>query len=224
MSRGRRIGRIKNIPPTKETAEKYLSVWLSGDLYNHIEKFPKLDPVTFFGKNGKIHLEIGCGTGEFIGDLASESPQDLFLGIDYSKRVIYHAVNLAQQNQLQNIRFIKADIKLLYPLFIPNSIAKVYLHFPDPNYGAKNLKHRVFDAKFLDIMHTALIKGGIISVISDQDSFFMDMLQLAENDTRFKINHKERFLKRFDSPIKSRFQRAWERVNRQLYRFLLIKS
>jgi tRNA (guanine-N7-)-methyltransferase len=224
MSRGRRIGRIKNIPPTKEAAEKYLSIWSSGDLYNHIERFPKIDAETFFGKQGNINLEIGCGTGEFICNFAVESPENLFLGIDYSKRAIYHAVNLAEKNRLENIRFFKADIKLLYPLLVPNSLAKIYLHFPGPNYGAKNLKHRVFDAIFLDNIHTALIQGGIISVVSDQEPFFMDMMEIAEADERFSKNHKERYLEDFSPPVKSRFQRAWERVDRQIYRFELVKN
>ena len=73
-------------------------------------------------------------------------------------------------------------------------------------------------------MNTAIISTGLISVVTDQKEFFFDMLEIAENDHRFTKTHTERFLDHYQSDVKSRFQLAWERINRPIYRFELTKS
>jgi tRNA (guanine-N7-)-methyltransferase len=50
---------------------------------------------------------------------------------------------------LENVVFLRADFRLLYPLLAPGSLDAVYLHFPDPNVRPKFRKHRVFCARFL---------------------------------------------------------------------------
>ena len=223
MTKGRQVSRVKLNPPKETDAKKYLLIWEAKDLYKSPEKFPRLDRQSLFGETGKLQLEIGCGTGEFICGLATDYPNEKFIGIDFSRRAIYAAVNLAAANSLGNILYIKANFKQLYPLFSPESFSLVYLHYPDPNYKSKQVKHRIFDRKFLNAMATALIDGGKISVVTDQESFFMDMLTLAEADQRFTKAHQERYLTGFEPKTRSRFHRAWERVNKPIYRFEINK-
>jgi tRNA (guanine-N7-)-methyltransferase len=224
MTKGRQVSRIKLKSPQANDAKKYLLIWESKDLYQSPEKFPQLDRQSLFGEVGNLQLEIGCGTGEFICSLAADHPNEKFLGIDFSKRAIYIAVNLAAMNVLDNILFIKADFKRLYPLLNPESLSMVYLHYPDPNYKSKQLKHRIFDKTFLDIMAIVLTVDGKISVVTDQEPFFMDMLTLVEKDSRFVKTHPERYLTNYEPKTKSRFHRAWERVNQPIYRLEVRKS
>ena len=105
----------------------------------------------------------------------------------------------------------------------PNSIEIIYLHFPDPYYGKKHMKHRVFDQTFLDTLYKPLTPNGKISIVTDEKPFFYDMLILAEKDKRFSKTHKEKYLTTFNTPIKSRFQRAWERVNKPIFHFQIHK-
>ncbi len=224
MSHGRRIGRIKLIEPSPETIQKYFYRWNSKDLYFNPQIFPQISGEGLFQSPSPLHLEIGCGTGEYITGLAKTHPNDNYVAIETSTRSIYYAIDLARQNQSKNVRFIHCDFKLTYPLIPDNSIKNVILHFPDPNYGTKHLKHRIFDENFLEKMNSALISGGLISIVTDQKDFFFDMLKIAENDQRFTKTHTERFLNDYQSEIKSRFQLAWERINRPIYRFELTKS
>ncbi len=223
MSKGRKVARIKLIPPKPEDSERYLISWEAKDLYKNLNKYPPLNQQTLFGSTGPMQLEIGCGTGEFICSLAEDQKENKFVGIDFSRRAIYSAVNLAAAKKLGNIKFIKADFKQLYPLLTPNSLSKVFLHFPDPIIKANHHKHRIFNKIFLDYMSISLIRNGKISVVTDQEAFFMEMLTLAEEDTRFKKTHPERFLLNFEPRIKSRFQQAWDRIEHQILHFELVK-
>jgi tRNA (guanine-N7-)-methyltransferase len=223
MAKGRQVARIKLKVPKAGDAKKYLRIWGAKDLYQNPGKFPYLNRKALFGESGNLQLEIGCGTGEFLCGLATDHPENKFLGVDFSRRAVYAAVNLAAASKLDNILFIKADFKQLYPLIIPNSLSMVYLHYPDPNYKAKHNKHRIFDKKFLEAMSNALVPGGKVSVVTDHEPFFMDMLGLAENDHRFTKTHLERYLTYFEPKTKSRFHRAWERIKQPIYRFEIQK-
>ncbi len=224
MARGRKVSRVKLKTPSQKIAKKYLRTWSSGELYKNPEKFSTINGETLFNSKSHISLEIGCGTGEFICHQASINPKKNFIGVEISRRAIYFAVYLAAMNNLENILFIKADIKLIYPLLTPNSIEIIYLHFPDPYYGAKHIKHRIFDRTFLNKVFDPLIPQGKISVISDDKPFFFDMLFLAEKDKRFTKTHEEKHLTSYDTPVKSRFQHAWERVNKPLFHFQIEKN
>jgi tRNA (guanine-N7-)-methyltransferase len=221
MSRGRRIARIKLVPPSPEAAVKYLLEWDNRTLYHARNNYPNLTSQTLFDQAGLMVLEIGCGTGEFLLDYVQTHPEARCIGVEISRRAVYHAVNQAEKIGLDNIRFIKADIRLLYPLMAPRTWSEVHMNFPDPNYAASRRKHRIFTPEFLDACHLSLAPDGKVSVVTDQRPFLLDMLEIAEADHRFEKTHPERYLEGFSPAKKSRFQSAWERIKRSTYRFEL---
>jgi hypothetical protein len=54
--------------------------------------------------------------------------------------------------------------------------------------------------------------------------FLLDMLDIVESDLRFRKTHKERYLTDFSPPEKTRFQRAWEKIDRPIFRFEITKK
>lgn len=224
MAHGRKVGRFKLKVPSQEAAKKYLFQWRSDHLYHRADQFPRLNQQDLFGTPGLLNLEIGCGTGEYLTDLAVQNPEKVFLGIDTSRRAIFFAVDLAAQRELNNIKFIMADAKLLYPLLVPDSLEGIIFHFPDPNYGGKNRKLRIFDREFLDHFYAALAPGGTLSMVTDEEEFFFEALNIAEQDANFTKAHRERYLDHFDPPVKSRFHRAWQRFDKPIFRLILKKT
>jgi tRNA (guanine-N7-)-methyltransferase len=218
------MARIPNIIPDEVTRAKYLRHWRSGDLWQTPEKFPRLTAEALFGRPGNLHLEIGSGSGEYLVGEAEANPDELFLGIEASRRAAFYAVESARQKSLENILFIRANFKMLYPLLASNAFSRVALLFADPNYGTKYEKDRIFDADFLDAMASSLTTDGEIRVVTDEEPFFLDMLALAENDPRFVKTHAERYLEDFEPQVKTRFQIAWERKGKPIYRFELKKA
>jgi tRNA (guanine-N7-)-methyltransferase len=156
--------------------------------------------------------------------MAAEHPERCYLGIEASRRSIYYAVNLSAANGLTNVRWLRANVKLLYPCFPEADWTAIYLHFPDPAQKPNDEKHIVFDAEFLDAAHRALRPWGQISVVSDQADFFMMMLEHAEADGRFAKAHEDRFLAGFEPLVKSRFQRFWEGKGIEPRQFVLVKA
>ncbi|MDH5507921.1 MAG: methyltransferase domain-containing protein, partial [Anaerolineae bacterium] len=107
MSRGRRISRLKLNPPSSEAAYKYLSSWNGKQLFHDPSNFPPLSPESFSFPPKPFSIDIGCGSGEYLCNLAASQPDENFLGIEISRRSIYQAVNQAANFNLENIHFLK---------------------------------------------------------------------------------------------------------------------
>lgn len=131
-------------------------------------------------------MDIGCGTGEFICQLAGKYPEINYIGIDVAFKPLYRAVETAASAALENIRFIRADMNLIYPLLQPESLQTVYFHFPIPIRKASQKKHVIFTPTFLDHIYQPLQSGGHISVMSDDLPFFEKLQKTARSDTRFR--------------------------------------
>ncbi|WP_220195937.1 tRNA (guanosine(46)-N7)-methyltransferase TrmB [Ktedonospora formicarum] len=188
-------------------------------LYHHIQHFPMLTSEALFGNQRPLELEIGCGFGEFLCALAEANPTANFLGIDISESSLLQAASQAAKLNLMNIKFIAANARQLYPLFAPDSLQAVYLHFPDPNRRRKFRKRQIFTPVLLDTVSRALRPDGYLSVMTDHSEYFHEMLELIEQDHRFEKTHAERYLSGFGAPIISRYQRLWERHGLPTLRF-----
>src|SRR5688572_1797474 len=219
MPRRRLARRLDYEPPDAQNAQKYLLYFNSRDLFYTPAAFPRLNSKDLFCNDLALKMEIGCGTADFICALASKEPQVNFIGLDVSWKPLFRAVRTAASLGLDNIKFIKANFRLMRPLFVPASLETVYLHFPDPNQQPKFQKRQLFSPAFLDQMHMALTPSGYLSIMTDHHQFFMEMLNLVEQDGRFEKRHEARYLVGFEPEVKSRFQRIWEKYGLSILRF-----
>lgn len=203
----------------EQALTRYLLSYLPATLYHDWQTLPGITSCDLFNTTAALELEVGCGSAEFLCSLAEKFPDTNFVGIDISGRSLRKAAETAFALELQNIKFINADFHLMYPLLRPDSLSAVYLHFPDPHLKARCQKRRLFNESFLNSMFSALIDDGLLSVMTDVEAFFTEMLQLIEQDTRFKKMHSQRYLIGFEPAVKSHFQRLWELHGMSVFRF-----
>ncbi len=207
--------------PDAATAEKYFLRVSGWDLHGDPDSLPKFTSPSLFGDNRPLEMEVGCGSGEFLCHLAVENPETNFVGIDVHLKSLHKGVEAASEESLGNIKFVSVDFRQAYPLLATESISAVYLHFPDPGMKARDKRRRIFDMKFLDEMHVAVVAGGKMSLVTDDEDYFERMLGLIEKDKQWTRTHKEPYLVGFEPEVKSRFQALWERRGRNVYRFEL---
>jgi tRNA (guanine-N7-)-methyltransferase len=210
--------RVRAEAPDDATAAKYLHVWSAGELYNHPERFPSLTSEVLFGNSKPLELEIGCSTAEFLCEQARRNPDHNFLGIEISLKPLHYAVQNAASMGLDNIMFLKAPAQETYRLMEPNSLHTVYMHFPDPALHPKFRKRKLLTRSFLDRMQDLLVPGGILSLVTDKEELFEDVLNLIEREPRFERTHPERYLLGYEPHVKSRYQVYWEKHGSTIYR------
>ncbi len=223
MPRGRYSRRIQTPILPEAGQNRYLRFFPADALYRTPDLFPCLDSRSLFGSDAPMEMEVGCGTGEFLCALAPRYPAINFVGVEISPKALRYAAQTAAGLALNNLLFLCADFRLAAPLLAPSSLRALYLHFPDPHMQPRYRKHRLFDAHFLDIAHHALEPDGLLSVMTDVEALFWEMLETAEADPRFRKRHAERFLTGWDFPVASRFQKTWQAKGLPILRFELLK-
>ena len=210
MSRRTFLRRLHTQPLDDALLKRYLVTYDALGLYEHPETFPRLCSQALFGNAAPLELEVGCGSAEFLCALAAKEPGVNFVGVDLARRPLEKAVEIAASLGLENIRLLQGNFARMYPLLEPLSLRCVYVHFPDPNMRPKFRRRRIINHAFLDAIHEALVPAGTLSVMTDHEAFFLEMLALLEADCHFEKTHAERYLVGFEPAVKSRFQRIWE--------------
>ncbi|MEM7112721.1 MAG: tRNA (guanosine(46)-N7)-methyltransferase TrmB [Chloroflexota bacterium] len=223
MPRGRHLRQLSAAPPDSETAVRYLLLWDDKTLHQSPASYPSLSSPTLFQNDHPLELEVGCGSGHFLCAKAADNPNINFIGVEISSKRLYAAVQTAVSHNLNNIKFIRADFKLLYPLLVADSLTAVYLHFPDP-HKPKFHKRRIVDQPFLDHIWVAMRIGANLSIMTDEEPFLLDMLALVEENGRFANPNPNRYTVGFDTTAKSRYQKMWEARGLTTVHFIVTKQ
>ncbi|MBD5086853.1 MAG: tRNA (guanosine(46)-N7)-methyltransferase TrmB [Clostridiales bacterium] len=137
-----------------------------------VEKKDYIDFVKTFGNDNPVELEIGCGKGQFICELATKNPNVNYIAIEMLSNVIVEACEKAKKFNIPNVRFMIIRAECLESYFPNHSVSKIYLNFstplPQKGYEKQRLTHR----KFLEIYSRLLTDGGEIHQKTDSKSLF----------------------------------------------------
>ncbi len=128
-----------------------------------------------FGEERKdlpVALEIGCGKGGFVIELAKRQPDCNYLALEKMSNVILTPMEEVKKQGVTNIRFLNIRAECI-PCYIPEgSLDAIYLNFSTPlpklGYATQRLTHR----NFLEVYKKLLKKGGRIIQKTDDRDFF----------------------------------------------------
>ncbi len=125
-----------------------------------------------FENSNPIHIEIGCGKGQFITGMAEQNPDINYVAIDVVPDVLVIALEKATAKDIKNVRFIIADAAKLCDYFDQFEISRIYLNFSDPWKKKKQAKRRLTHKNFLDIYKRLLRNGDFIYFKTDNRPLF----------------------------------------------------
>ena len=135
-----------------------------------------------FGNGNPVHLEIGCGKGDFVCGMAVKYPDINFVAIERISDVLMLAAEKAMAAGLQNVRFAVMNAALLSERFDPHGIERIYLNFSDPWPKKGYAKRRLTYRAFLDIYKSILTENGSVYLKTDDNSLFeFSVGELKEN-------------------------------------------
>lgn len=157
----------------------------------------------FTNSNNPIHLELGCGKGQFISNLAAENLDINYIAID----LVDAMLGLAKRNveneysnkniKPENIILTRFDIeRILLILDKIDNIERIYINFCNPWPKGKHRKKRLTHTKQLEKYKQFLKDEGEIYFKTDDDDLFQSSILYFE-ESGFEIKkitkdlHKE---------------------------------
>lgn len=146
----------------------------------------ELDFAAIFGNDNPVHLEIGCGKGKFVCELAARRPDINFIAVEKISNVLIEAVERAKEERLTNVHFINSAAEVLPRYLKEGSIDKIYLNFSNPLPKLGYAKQRLTHPKFLREYRLFLKSGGEIVQKTDDGDFYKFSLESFE-DSGYEI-------------------------------------
>ena len=122
-----------------------------------------------FPKDQPLYLELGCGKGAFISQMALNHPEINFLAVDLvdamlgiAKRKIEELYR-AEGREVDNIYLTRYDIeRILNILSKEDKIERIYINFCNPWPRGKHHKKRLTHTRQLQKYREFLVDGGAI--------------------------------------------------------------
>ncbi len=156
--------------------------------------------VLFKNQNQPIHLELGCGKGQFISTIASENLGINYIAIDLvdamlglAKRNIenkYNELGINLNEELANVIITRFDIeRILLILGKEDKIQRIYINFCNPWPKGKHHKKRLTHTRQLEKYKTFLAPNGEIYFKTDDDDLFLATLRYLE-ESGFEVTKK----------------------------------
>lgn len=104
-----------------------------------------------FGKEQPLYLELGCGKGSFIAELAKRHPEINYIAVD----LVDTMLGLAQRNvektfyevqkTIENVLLTQWNIEKISQIFEGDKIERIYINFcnpwPRPRHNKRRLTH-----------------------------------------------------------------------------------
>src|SRR6267142_4731629 len=144
-----------------------------------------LDGAELFGRSAPLHVDLGCGDGSFLCEMARRFPKRNFLGIEPLTKRVEKARRKAEK--IENVRVLRADTLFAVRYLLPkNSVETFYLLFPDPWPKRRHQFRRIFTRDFLEAIAVALEKHGILRVATDQLDYFHHIERLSRAHLQFQ--------------------------------------
>ncbi len=178
-----------------------------------------LDLEKLFGNTAPTELEIGCGKGQFICELASRSPDVNFLAVEKASNVIVDAANKAIEMGLRNVRFLRGGAEYLESYIPAGSISRIYLNFSCPFPKKSYAAHRLTHKRFLSIYDVLLKPHAEIHQKTDNRNFFEFSLEQF-SDAGYTVKNISLDLHKSDFPdnIVTEYEKRFSEQGFPIYR------
>lgn len=147
----------------------------------------------FIRPNQPLYIELGCGKGGFISQIACKHPENNYIGIDLvdpmlglAKRKI-EEVYQEQNKEIDNVLLTRFDIeRILLILSEEDSVDRIYINFCNPWPRGKHHKKRLTHTRQLEKYKQILKANGSIYFKTDDDNLFEESIGYFEQ-AEFKI-------------------------------------
>ena len=173
----------------------------------------------YFGNDNPVHMEIGCGKGQFIAEIAQQNPDINYIAVEKTADVIVLACEKIKEKGLKNVLFIKGSAEYLPKYFPDGIVERLYLNFSCPFPKAKYAKHRLTHGYFLGIYRRLLAPGAEIHQKTDNLHFFeFSIEQFSQNGFGLKNVSLDLHNSDFEGNIMTEYESRFASLGQPIYR------
>jgi tRNA (guanine-N7-)-methyltransferase len=169
-----------------------------------------------------LEIDLGCGDGSFLLEMAARHPERDFLGVERLLGRVRKVCRRIGRLGLANARVLRLESRYTVEWLLPHrSVSRLHLLCPDPWPKLRHHRRRLVQAGFLQALWDVLEPGGEFLFKTDHPEYFEWVeAKVAQFGGFERLDWPE---DAFFYP-KTDFQRLWESQGKSLQRLRLRKS
>lgn len=179
-----------------------------------------------FNNTNPIHIEIGCGKGQFIIELAKRNPNINYIAIEKYDSVLLRASEKATVENLDNLKLAMIDANTINEYFDLKEVNRIYLNFSDPWPKTCHAKRRLTSSLFLNQYKEILADDGELHQKTDNRGLFEYSLE-SFNQNGWSLKHISLDLhkdnEKYPDNITTEFEDKWSKLG-PIYRLEAYKK
>lgn len=176
------------------------------------------DYVELFGNDNVIEMDIGCGKGAFICEMAKSFPNKNFFAVEMIENIIIEGVEKAVKDDIKNLKFINTGAEYLPRYIKDNTISKIYLNFSPPYPQSSYENRRLTNDKFIKVYKQLLVDGGMIEQKTDDKGFFdYSVESFRKNGFEVYVLTEEYSSGKIVDNILTEFEAKYRALNQSVY-------
>lgn len=149
--------------------------------------FAEVTPGSIFPDASRpLELDVGCGDGTFLLQMAAHYPERDFLGIERLSGRIRKICRRAVREGLTNVRVIHLESAYTLSWLLPAGCAsRVHLLFPDPWPKKRHAFHRFVHPDNLAGIHRVLAPGASFLFKTDHGDYYTEATEVVDASPLF---------------------------------------
>jgi tRNA (guanine-N7-)-methyltransferase len=131
-----------------------------------------------FGNNNPLALEIGCGVGDFIVQMAALHPDLNFIALDFYNKGCIKTCKRIDKSGLANVRVLRAEARSFIEACIPSgSLRMTVINCPDPWPKLRHRKRRLVNTDFVAYLSRFMRPGADFYFATDFVDYGLDVAE-----------------------------------------------
>lgn len=141
---------------------------------------------TLFGNDNPLALEIGCGVGDFIVQMAQLHPELNFIALDFYNKGCIKTCKRVDKSGLTNVRVFRAEARSFIEACIPKaSLRMTVINCPDPWPKIRHRKRRLVNTEFVAYLATFMADHADFYFATDFVDYGLDVAEFMTTQSGF---------------------------------------
>ncbi len=137
--------------------------------------------------NQPLEIDLGCGDGSFLINLAVNFPSKNFLGVERLLGRVRRVCRRSRREEIQNLKVLRLESSYTLEWLLPDHCAsRVHLLFPDPWPKKKHHKRRLVSEQFCTSLVRVLEPDGEFLFKTDHLEYFEESMSVLKNSRSLK--------------------------------------
>lgn len=177
------------------------------------------DIKAIFQEDMPLRMEIGCGKGGFITELAKRNRDVNFIAIEKNLNVLVLAAEKVKNEGLKNVRFVASDVNIMRDFETETKCDIIYINFCDPWHKNSYRRRRLTHKQHLIIWEKLLKSNGEIHFKTDNIKLFeFSLNSFSEYDMKLKNITFDLHNSSFEGNIMTEYEKLFSENGNPIYR------